>query len=130
MELPEDVLGLVRAFSKPRMRFYKEYRQSLTELGFAHDEHWLVLRDKLCSLDADCVFATFLAYKDTTLFLRHLKNIPVQIPNGPQLYSIIYHEELQRQQLKWNKLDRELRVLLVGEQLVADHERWTRYELE
>lgn len=128
MELPHDVLGLVRAFSKPCMRFYKEYRIGLTELGFADDEHWILLRDKLCSSDADAVFAAFFAFKETTLFLRKLDNMPLQIPHGPHLYSIIFHEELQRQRLKRKKLDRELRVLLVGEQLVADHERWTRYE--
>lgn len=70
MELPDDVLWEVRTFSRPRMRFYKEYRQGLTELGFRTQEHWIELRDKLCSSDAAVVFEAFLVYKEATLALR------------------------------------------------------------
>jgi hypothetical protein len=70
MELPDDVLQLIRALSLPRMRFYKEYRQGLTELGFERHEHWDVLRDKLCSSDAALVFEAFLVYKEATLALK------------------------------------------------------------
>jgi len=70
MELPDDVIGLVWQFSKPRMQFYQEYRQGLTELGFQRHEHWLVLRDKLCSSNATLVFEAFLVYKEATLALR------------------------------------------------------------
>jgi len=109
------------------MRFYKEYKLGLHELGFAHNEHWKVLRDRLCMSDADQVFAAFLAYKETTLLLRHLNTFPV--PHGQQLYYITYHAERDKQLLLWKKLDRELRVLLVGEAAVWKHERWERYEL-
>lgn len=70
MELPDDVLWEVRKFSRPRMRFYKEYRQGLTELGFRIQEHWIELRDKLCSSDAAVVFEAFLVYKEATIALR------------------------------------------------------------
>jgi hypothetical protein len=70
MELPDDVLWEVRKFSKPRMRFYKEYRQGLTELGFERHEHWVELRDKLCTSEATLVFEAFLVYKEATLALR------------------------------------------------------------
>jgi len=113
MELPDDVLCIVRAFSKPRMRFYKEYRQGLTELGFSKHEHWPELRDKLCSSEAELVFTAFMVYKEATLSLRYFKNSP--IPRGPQLYYIQYHEHMNDLQLTWKKLDRALRVLLAGE---------------
>ena len=70
MELPDDVLEMIHALSLPRMRFYKEYRQGLTELGFERHEHWDVLRDKLCTSDAALVFEAFLVYKEATLALR------------------------------------------------------------
>jgi hypothetical protein len=125
MELPEDILALIRIFSKPRMKFYKEYRTSLTELGFAPHEHWIVLRNKLCTSDADQVFGAFIAYKDTAVLFRKLKNSPFKVPKGPQLYYIFYYEEFERQKMKLNKLDRELRVLLVGEERVLRHEQLT-----
>lgn len=68
--LPDDVLGVIRDFSRPRMRFYKEYRQGLTELGFQRDEHWHALRDKLCMSDAESVLEAFLLYKETTVALK------------------------------------------------------------
>ena len=123
MELPLDVLSIIYAFSRPCMRFYKEYRLGLTELGFAHNEHWVLLRKRLCMSDADQVFAVFLAYKETTLFLRHLSSLPFKVPYGQQLYYVTYHAEREKQLLKWKKLEQELRGLL-GEARGAKHEQW------
>lgn len=118
MELPQDVLEIIRAFSRPRMHFYKEYRKGLTELGFSPKEHWPELRDKLCTSDAELVFTTFIVYKEATLALGYFKNS--YLPRGPQLYYIQYHEYMNDLRLTWKKLDRDLRVLL-GEM---------RYEIE
>ncbi len=129
MEIPADILTLIYAFARPRMRFYKEYRTGLTELGFGPDEHWTLLRNRLCMSDAPRVFAAFLAYKDATLSLRHLNSLP-PVPYGEQLYYITFHTEHHKQQVNWKRVDRELRVLLVGEADVLKHERWVRYEIE
>jgi len=90
MELPDDVLELVRAFSRPRMRFYKEYRNALTELGFKRHEHWRLLRDKLCTSDAEVVFHVFILYKEAMLGLKRFHDLPWK---GP--YSL-YHADLER----------------------------------
>ena len=103
--------------------------KGLTELGFAPHEHWPDLRDKLCSSEAELVFTAFNVYKEATLALRYFKNSYLHVPRGPQLYYIQYHE-LNHLQLTCKKLDRALRVLLVGETRVLKHEQWTRYELE
>jgi hypothetical protein len=99
MELPEDVLGVVRAFSKPRMRFYKEYRQGLTELGFKQHEHWDALRDKLCTSDATVVFEAFLVYKEATLALRQIHKSDW---SGP--YSV-YYDSIEKLILERSKLE-------------------------
>jgi hypothetical protein len=109
MELPADVLGLVRAFSKPRMRFYKEYRQSLTQLGFAPHEHWILLRDKLCTSEAELVFAAFLVYKEAKLAVRGFHDIPWK---GPYY---IYHDELEKLLLLLTQLENTLHAILVSE---------------
>ena len=120
MELPQDVLEIIRAFSRPRMQFYKEYREGLTELGFSPKEHWPELRDKLCSSDAELVFTAFMRYKEATLVLGYFKNSYLHVPRGPQLYYIQYHAYMNDLRLTWKKLDRAFRVLL-GE---------TRFEIE
>jgi hypothetical protein len=125
MELPDDVLGLVRAFSRPRMRFYKEYKLSLLELGFEQDEHWHELRDKLCTSDAEPVFYAFMIYKHSFLSLKLLRNSSHQI--HPDFY-VRYHRELARQENAHEKKDRTLRILLVGEEKVLEYDLWLRYE--
>jgi hypothetical protein len=125
MELPGDVLHIVRAFSRPRMRFYKEYKLSLLQLGFLPDEHWHELRDKLCSSDAEPVFYAFTIYKQSFLSLKLLENSSPKI--HPDFY-VRYHRELARLQITHEKIDRALRILLVGEEKVLEYERWLRYE--
>ena len=112
MMLPDDVLQLVRAFSRPRMRFYKEYRLGLTELGYPPQEHLIALRDRLCESDAPLVFAAFLAYKEVSLFLRQYTRLPYRVPYGPQLYYVTYHAEMEKQQRKCHQLEQALTVLL------------------
>jgi hypothetical protein len=124
MELPDDVLGLVRVFSRPRMRFYKEYRNALTELGFKRHEHWRLLRDKLCTSDAEVVFHVFILYKEAMLGLRRFHELPWK---GP--YSL-YHDDLEKLIKIRDQLERAFRALLVGETRVANHERWVRHGLE
>jgi len=125
MELPDDVLGLIRTLSKPRMRFYKEYRQGLTELGFLPEEHWHELRDKLCTSDAEPIFYAFMIYKHSFLSLKLLKNSSPKI--HPDIY-VRYHRELARQENAHEKKDRTLRILLVGEEKVLEYDLWLRYE--
>ena len=110
MELPDDVLELVRAFSKPRMQFYKEYRKGLTELGFKRHEHWLLLRDKLCTQDAELVFHVFMIYKEAVLGLKRFHDLPWK---GP--YSL-YHADLERLIRIRDQLEKAFRVIL-GETL-------------
>lgn len=60
MILPEDVLDLIRAFSKPRIRFYREFKESLAILGL---NDWPKLREKLGSSQAETVLVALLDYR-------------------------------------------------------------------
>ena len=44
MELPDDVLGLVRAYAKPRFQYFKEYNCAMRVLGM---KDWVVLKEKM-----------------------------------------------------------------------------------
>ncbi len=44
MELPEDVLAIVRAYSKPVFPYFKEYRLAMRVLGM---KNWKALKEKI-----------------------------------------------------------------------------------
>ena len=44
MELPDDVLGLVRAYAKPWFKYFKEYNYAMRVLGV---KQWVVLKEKM-----------------------------------------------------------------------------------
>jgi hypothetical protein len=44
MELPDDVLGLIREYAKPRFKYFKEYNTSMRVLGM---KNWVVLKENM-----------------------------------------------------------------------------------
>jgi hypothetical protein len=125
MEFPDDVLALIRAYAKPRMRFYREYNAIMRELDM---DEWREVQLKLCTDQAETVLYTLFAYKDAILATEHFQVLLCRISH-PVMYAICMRE-YSRLAKKRDKLDRSLRVLLVGEEKVAEYERWARYELE
>ena len=63
MELPEDVLTIVRAYAKPRFTYFREYNKILTILGKAA---WPQLKEKLES-DPASILPALLAYQMAVL---------------------------------------------------------------
>ena len=63
MELPEDVLAIVRAFAKPRFTYFREYNKTLNILGKAA---WPRLKEKLESEPAS-ILPALLAYQMAVL---------------------------------------------------------------
>lgn len=106
MELPDDILHLIRDLSRPRMRFYQEYRQYLTELGFEQHEHWYVVRHKLCTSDAERVFDAFLVYKEATIALKQFHKSDCLGPYS--VYRDILQNLILTQTKAENHLDRTL----------------------
>jgi hypothetical protein len=60
MELPDDVLGLIRAYSKPAFKHFREYNHALKVL---EKEEWKGLKAKLRT-DGDAVVPTLFLYLD------------------------------------------------------------------
>lgn len=123
MELPEDVLGLIRAYSKPRMQFYHEYNKIMNELGL---QEWRDVQLKLCTDQAEEVIKALTEYKDVFLATEKFQNLAYRI-SQPELYTICMRE-YYRLATKRDRIDRVLRILLVGEEKVLAYERWARYE--
>ena len=107
MEFPEDVLAIIRAFSKPLLRFSGEFRKVLMELGL---RDWYEVRVKLCSPDADVVMVALRAYANVQLELVvRLKDM--RRPIYPRILSSSRTDHFKCIELR-NKLYHELQLLL------------------
>lgn len=74
MELPDDVLGLIREFAKP-LPYAKEYKYALSMLG---KKKWPVLRDKLIS-DFRGVYSVLMLYLQAVVNTRRVKQLQAEI---------------------------------------------------
>lgn len=114
MEFPDDVLCLIREFSRPRMKFIPEYKKVMRDLGMVD---WNAIKKRLCDKDAEQVITTLLAWADAFLITEQLQTLP----NQDQ--SMLWLQVMRR-----DRIHRQLQVLLVGEETVRKHERWLTYE--
>lgn len=125
MEFPEDVLTVIRAYSKPCMQFYREYNTIMRELGL---QEWREVQLKLCTDQAEAVIQALIVYKDA-----YLASEKFQILSNHNTYSdvfVLYYREYKRLETIRDTAERALRILLVGEEKVVSYERWARYELD
>lgn len=123
MELPDDVLCLIREFSRPRMQFIPEYKKVMLDLGIAD---WLEVRQRLCDKDAEQVITALLAWADAFLITEKIQTRTCVTPDHPEFITMV--RILSAHIIHRDSLNRHLQVLLVGEETVRKHERWLRYE--
>jgi hypothetical protein len=64
MELPDDVLAIVRAYSRPVFKHYQVYNKALKVLGVYGG--WLTLKEKL-EAETEGVIPALLAYQNALL---------------------------------------------------------------
>jgi len=66
MELPEDVLTIVRAYSKPLFPYFKEYNHAMRVLGM---KNWKALKVKLYS-EPEHILPALFVYQETFIHKR------------------------------------------------------------
>ena len=66
MEFPSDVLGIIREYSKPAFKYFREYNRALKVL---EKDEWKSLRDKLMT-DGELLVQTLSVYLDTYIELQ------------------------------------------------------------
>jgi len=91
MEFPEDILGLIRAFSKPVFRHAKEFREILKVLRLSS---WISIEAKLCSCNADRVIELLRVYRDAFVVKKEIR---IRIRNSWQDYQEEYEQEYKEQ---------------------------------
>jgi hypothetical protein len=74
MELPDDVLGLIREFAKP-LPYSKEYYYALSMLG---KRKWIVLRDKLIS-DFKKVYPILMLYLQAVVNTKRVHQLQADL---------------------------------------------------
>ena len=107
MEFPEDVLTIIRAYTKPLLRFSGEFRLILIELGL---RDWPEVRAKLCSPIAEQVIVALRAYKNVYLEAAYLWNY-MNRPMYPRILPSSRTEYVNCIKLR-NRLYRDLDTLL------------------
>jgi hypothetical protein len=119
MEFPTDVLGIIREFSKPCMRFSKEFNEAMrkfetippsTKTKIADD-----VKEKLKTKDAEKVINAFIAFVDANVATRKAQVTmeSVTFREEPERwlgYVNIIMSNMERRE----KLTRELFILLYG----------------
>jgi len=98
MELHGDVLEIVRAFARPRMRFVNEFAQAQRTLrenniGHSHSLHAGV-KAKLSTGEAEQVFEVFRVYIEATLALHEAgKHLATQ--KNAFTVAMLHQEEME-----------------------------------
>jgi len=120
MELPADVLAIVREYARPLMPYYKQYKQAMLEMGLEQDD-WPDVRKRLRDSDGTYVLKLFLEYKDCYVETDKLnrKLLAERTYNHVPCYYT-----LSKLMGKRDKMLRSFKILLVGEEAIL------KYELE
>jgi hypothetical protein len=118
MELPDDVLAIVRAFAKPYFKYFREYNQALQVLG---KNKWHPLKDKLLTHGEKIVpilLPYMDAYLETKMRRQALLNFVNPLKKVPFMNNYVYFMERERQvELFWasRKIEDDLYRALVKE---------------
>jgi len=107
MILPDDVLDIIRAYARPRMRFYQEFKETLEAFGRMD---WPEVREKLGGTTAEPLIRALLDYTSAYFAVEEVKSMYTFAvhPFHQRFYSI----ELSRQIWNRDELESKLKVLL------------------
>jgi hypothetical protein len=118
MELPDDVLTLIRQYAKPCFKYFREYKWAIQVLG---QEKWPLFKARLES-KGDQIIPILLPYLDAYLETKRLRHELIGFVNplkqSPFLNNYMYFMERERQvELFWSsrKLEDDLYRALVKE---------------
>jgi hypothetical protein len=84
MELPDDILPLVRAYAKPRLLYPEEYKAVLSAVK---QERWSELMEKLSGKEADDTLSVVKMFLDADDNCKHVEMVYCRTRN--QLYKMI-----------------------------------------
>ena len=128
MELPDDVLRLVREFSRPLFPFVTEYKTALRKLASGSDMDRLYqdIRNKLYTDQGELVANTFLAYANSVAATQRAYSLLPAL-NHPDWQD--YSSSVARNSERQTNLFLELRTLVYGEHAIHTYlDHWVIHE--
>jgi len=95
MELPQDVLGLVRDFSRPLLPFVTEFKRTIRKLARGPDMDILYhdIQNRLYAVDGEQVIQAFMAYAAAVVATQRAMTLPNRGPDYMQ--SVAKNTETQ-----------------------------------
>jgi len=127
MELPSDILGLIREFSSPLLPFVTEYKTAIRKLARGSDMYrlYLDIKKKLYTDEGEVVAETFLAYANSVVATQRADSL-VPEPGHPDY--VYYTRSVAMNCERQTNLFLELRILVYGEDAVQTYlEHWVPY---
>jgi len=115
MELPHELVSIIREFSRPTLRYWREFKEIKSIMGCYVD----LLTDteaKLRTREADQVFAAVVAFKDAYVEYHYRVGLCLHVRN-----AILIRESNAAADM-FQRKSRELRVVLYGEEEVLRRE--------
>ena len=92
MELPEDVLGIVRDYSRPVFKQYHVYNQAVKVLDVYH---WTMLKEKL-EAETEGLIPTLVAYQNSVLERKEAQKELNDFMLGKNEEIDEFHEKMKR----------------------------------
>lgn len=115
--LPDDILGLIRALSKPACRHWREFKVIKRVLDhYCYEDLLTDVEKKLYTSDADQVFAAVVAFKDAYVEYHYRLGFCLHGQVASFIRDSIAASEVYKQK------SRELQVALYGEEEVLRRE--------
>lgn len=92
MELPADVLGIVRAYSRPVFKHYHVYNQAVKVL---EAYHWTMLKEKL-EAETEGLIPTLVSYQNAVLERKEAEMELADFMLGKNQEICEFREKMQR----------------------------------
>lgn len=126
-QLPDDVLGVIRELSRPRLPFATEYRQSIRKLVCYNPRLGIFsdIRNKLYTKDAEQVIEAFVEYANAHAAAKEANHRMIYAEGSPIAEFQGYQRSVAMNRLREEEKLLALKMMLYGEKEVERIERWS-----
>ena len=112
MQFPDDVLGIIRAYTHPQMKYVNEFRAGLRKINpYMHGITYLQydVKRKLFTNDANLVIDCWTKFTDSIEYTNQVRYTPYNSLDPFRSQELKKRIEVQ------NKNEEDLRLLIYGE---------------
>jgi hypothetical protein len=113
--LPDDILGIIRALSKPVFQHWHEFKEIKRILNhYCFEERLAAVEKKLYTPEADHVFASLVAFKDA--YVDYLYRLDLTLIQAERTILLRRNEDYRAATDVYLEKSQKLQVVLYGEE--------------